>query len=44
MHYPIGDWKKAVEAKLKEYDELLARCADPKRQKQLRNLIVRIER
>lgn len=44
MHYPIEDWKTAAEAKLKEYDGLLAKCTNPKRQKQLRNLIVRIER
>ena len=44
MHYPIEDWKKAAEAKLNELDGLLAKCANPKRQKQLRNLIVRIEK
>ena len=44
MHYPIEDWKKAAEAKLNELDALLAKCTSPKRQKQLRNLIVRIEK
>ena len=44
MHYPIEDWKKAAEAKLNELDGLLAKCTSPQRQKQLRNLIVRIEK
>ena len=44
MHYSIDDWKSIAEAKLKEYDSLLSKCADPGRQKRLRSQIVRIER